>query len=109
MPAEAADPTTPVPARLAAVEGGERWLLLVHQMPSKPAYARVKVWRRLQAIGAVAVKNAVYALPCTPEAQEDFEWLLREIGGARGQAGWSVTRLLHVLIRPGVRGPFPPG
>ena len=41
-----------------------RWLLLIHQLPAKPAYLRVKVWRRLQALGAVAVKNAVYALPC---------------------------------------------
>ena len=41
------------------------WLLLIHQLPAKPAYARVKVWRRLQALGAVTVKNAVYALPAT--------------------------------------------
>ena len=25
----------------------QRWLLLIHQLPSKPAYFRVKVWRRL--------------------------------------------------------------
>jgi chromate transport protein ChrA len=42
---------------------GTRWLLLIHQLPAKPAYARVKVWRRLQALGAVTVKGAVYALP----------------------------------------------
>ena len=59
------------------------WLLLIHQLPAKPAYLRVKVWRRLQSIGAVAVKNAVNALPATAEAQEDFEWLLREIAGGR--------------------------
>ncbi|MDB5611785.1 MAG: chromate resistance protein, partial [Bradyrhizobium sp.] len=41
----------------------DRWLLLIHQLPAKPAYLRVKIWRRLQALGAVAVKNAVYALP----------------------------------------------
>ena len=41
----------------------DRCLRLVHQLPGKPAYLRVKVWRRLQALGAVAVKNAVYALP----------------------------------------------
>lgn len=23
------------------------WLLLIHQLPAKPAYLRVKVWRRL--------------------------------------------------------------
>ena len=24
------------------------WLLLIHQLPAKPAYLRVKIWRRLQ-------------------------------------------------------------
>ena len=55
------------------------WLLLIHQLPAKPAYLRVKVWRRLQGIGAVAVKNAVHALPMSEGTQEDFEWLLQEI------------------------------
>ena len=40
------------------------WLLLIHQLPAKPAYLRVKIWRRLQDIGAVAVKNAVHARRC---------------------------------------------
>ena len=34
------------------------WLMLIHQLPPKPAYLRVKIWRRLQALGAVAVKNS---------------------------------------------------
>jgi len=55
------------------------WLLLIHQLPAKPAYLRVKIWRRLQDLGAVAVKNAVHALPMNDETQEDFEWLMREI------------------------------
>jgi hypothetical protein len=63
-----------------------RWLLLIHQLPAKPAYLRVKVWRRLQALGAVAVKNAVYALPATAEAQEDLAWLRREIVEGGGEA-----------------------
>ena len=54
------------------------WLLLIHQIPPKPGYLRVKVWRRLKALGAVAIKNSVYALPNTDEAREDFEWVLRE-------------------------------
>src|SRR5580704_13037400 len=49
---------------------GPPWLLLLHQLPAKPAYARVKVWRRLQALGAVTVKGAVYALPANAEARE---------------------------------------
>ncbi|HEX5724468.1 MAG TPA: chromate resistance protein ChrB domain-containing protein [Longimicrobiaceae bacterium] len=63
-----------------------RWLLLIHQLPPKPAYLRVKVWRRLQRLGAVAVKNSVYVLPASEQAREDFEWLLREIGEGGGDA-----------------------
>ena len=40
-----------------------RWLLLVHQTPSRPVALRMRVWRRLQRIGAVALKSTVYALP----------------------------------------------
>jgi hypothetical protein len=64
----------------------ERWMLLIHQLPAKPAYLRVKIWRRLQALGAVAVKNAVHALPSAEASQEDFEWLLKEIVDAGGEA-----------------------
>lgn len=30
------------------------WLLLLHQIPPKPNSFRVKIWRRLQRLGAVA-------------------------------------------------------
>ncbi len=62
------------------------WLMLIHQLPPKPAYLRVKIWRRLQALGAVAVKNSVYALPRSEQALEDFQWVVREIteGGGEG-------------------------
>ncbi|MBI1852262.1 MAG: chromate resistance protein [Planctomycetes bacterium] len=61
-----------------------RWLLLIHQLPPKPSYFRVKIWRRLQRLGAVAIKNSVYALPKNEQTQEDFQWVRREIlqGGA---------------------------
>src|SRR4030088_1994907 len=62
------------------------WLLLIHQLPAKPAYARVKVWRRLQALGAVTVKGAVYALPANAETREDFAWLAKEIVESGGEA-----------------------
>lgn len=63
-----------------------RWLMLIHQLPAKPAYARVKVWRRLQALGAVTVKGSVYALPASGETREDFAWLAREIVESGGEA-----------------------
>ncbi len=73
------------------------WLLLIHQIPAKPAYLRVKIWRRLQGIGAVAVKNAVHALPMGEGTQEDFEWLLREIVEGGGEAFLCETRLIDGL------------
>ena len=65
---------------------GRRWLLLIHQLPSKPDYFRVKLWRRLLRIGAVAIKNSVYALPQGEESVEHFQWLVREIVAAGGEA-----------------------
>jgi len=75
----------------------ESWLLLMHQIPPKPGYLRVKIWRRLQALGAVAIKNSVYALPNTDDAREDFEWVLREIVKEGGEATLCEARLIEGL------------
>ena len=63
-----------------------RWVLLIHQIPPKPDYFRVKVWRRLQRLGAVAIKNSVYVLPRSNETVEDFQWQMREIVAGGGEA-----------------------
>ena len=63
-----------------------RWLLLIHQVPPKPDYARVKIRRRLQSVGAVPLKRTVYALPASDQSREDFEWLAREIVALGGEA-----------------------
>jgi hypothetical protein len=63
-----------------------RWLLLIHQLPASPAYLRVKVWRRLQRIGAVGLRGSVYVLPRGDQTLEDFQWLAREISAAGGEA-----------------------
>jgi hypothetical protein len=63
-----------------------KWLLFVHQLPARPTSLRVRTWRRLQQLGAIAVKQAVYLLPDSPNAREDFEWLKTEIEGSGGQA-----------------------
>ena len=61
------------------------WLLLIHQIPPTPDYLRVKVRRRLLRIGAVAIKNSVYALPNRNVTYEHFQWLLREIVAEGGE------------------------
>ena len=62
------------------------WLLLIHQIPPKPDYLRVKIGRRLQRIGAVPVKNSVYVLPDRPQSLEDFQWVRAEIIDGGGDA-----------------------
>jgi hypothetical protein len=70
----------------APAPGRRRWLLFIHQLPSQPSNLRVMTWRRLQQIGAIPLKQAVYALPDTADAREDFEWLKTEVKAAGGDA-----------------------
>ena len=91
---------------MTAPNGGPKWLFLLHQLPAKPAYARVKVWRRLQSLGAVTVKNAVYALPDTIEAREDFAWLAKEIAESGGEALVCEAELVEGLTDEGLRTTF---
>jgi hypothetical protein len=74
-----------------------RWLLLIHQIPPKPDYFRVKIWRRLQRLGAVAIKNSVYVLPKSEQTQEDFQWVLGEIVEGGGEATLCEARFVDGL------------
>jgi hypothetical protein len=60
--------------------------LFLHQLPSHPSNLRVSTWRRLQQLGAIALKQAAYVLPDTPDTREDFEWLKTEVKAAGGDA-----------------------
>jgi hypothetical protein len=79
-----------------------RWLLLIHQIPPRPAYLRVKIGRHLQRIGAVAIKNSVYALPANEETQEDLQWVLREVVKGGGDASIVEARFVDGLSDPQV-------
>src|SRR6266540_3008799 len=74
-----------------------RWMLLIHQIPPKPAYLRVKIGRHLQRIGAVPIKNSVYALPRNDETQEDFQWVLSEVVKGGGDASIVEARFIDGL------------
>jgi hypothetical protein len=75
----------------------DRWLVLIHQLPPEPAYLRVKVARRLQRIGAVAIKNTVYVLPATDQALEDMQWTIAEIRAGGGEANLCESRFVDGL------------
>jgi hypothetical protein len=82
------------------------WLLLVHQLPAKPAYLRVKTWRRLQTLGAVALKGSVYVLPATEQTLEDMAWLAKEIRADGGEAVLCEARLAEGLSEAQARELF---
>ncbi len=71
---------------MKAVDTPTTWLLLLHQLPAKPAYLRVKTARSLEQLGAVPIKNAVHALPRTSETAPAYEKLRTEIIRAGGEA-----------------------
>lgn len=64
--------------------GEGKWLPIIHQIPPKPNYFHVKIWRRLQRLGAVPIKDSVYVLPRNNLPYEDFQWVLREIAEGGG-------------------------
>src|SRR5689334_18308811 len=61
-------------------------LLLLVGVPPTPSSLRVRVWRRLRSLGAVALKRSAYLLPDTPERYEDFQWLAQEVQRDGGDA-----------------------
>lgn len=82
------------------------WIALLHQLPTKPPYLRVKIWRRLQAIGAVAIKNAVHVLPKAPEHEATLQELLDEITASGGEAILIEAKLLSGMNDSDVRALF---
>src|SRR6185369_10381702 len=69
-----------------ATRSGRDWILFIHQLPPKPTNLRVRIWRKLQKLGAVAIKNSIYVLPASEQAHEHFQWLKQEIESAGGEA-----------------------
>src|SRR5262252_9866815 len=62
------------------------WLLFIHQLPQKPDYLRVKVARRLKALGARPIKNSVYVLPHSDSATAALERLIKDVAREGGEA-----------------------
>jgi hypothetical protein len=66
--------------------GHPSWYLLIHQLPPRPLYLRAKIRKRLSRVGAVALKNSVYALPKRDDCLEDLEWIAQEAITGGGEA-----------------------
>ena len=57
-------------------------------------------------MGAVAIKNSVYVLPKNDQTQEDFEWVVREIGEGGGEASLCEARFIDGLSDEEIEGLF---
>jgi hypothetical protein len=95
-----------VPARDGSAGHRGRWLLLIQQLPTRPSSVRIKLWRRLQQLGSVVLKNSVYVLPHTAQAREDFEWLAAEIRAGNGHASILVAEALTSEQEEDIRQAF---
>ncbi len=62
---------------------GMRWLVFFARLNGDSA-ARVRVWRRLQRLGAVSIQGAVWVLPDQKPASQSLRWLTHELGDAGG-------------------------
>jgi hypothetical protein len=93
-------------APAASDEPPTRWILLIHSIPPRPNYLRVKIGRRLQKLGAVAVKNSVYALPKSEGAREDLEWVAHEISADGGEASLCESRFIGGLTDDAIEQQF---
>ena len=72
------------------------WVLLVYKIPREPTASRAAVWRKLKRLGALLLHDAVWVLPATPWAREQFQWLTVEIGELGGEAYlWESHLLLN--------------
>lgn len=62
------------------------WLFFSFTLPAKNQTARMRVWRRLNSLGAVIIKGALYALPAQPDLHEQLTWLAKEVEELGGEA-----------------------
>ena len=81
-------------------------LLLLVGIPPMPSSLRVRVWRRLRSLGAVALKRSAYLLPDLPERYEDFQWLAQEIQREGGDATLVRVAQIENMAPDDVRGLF---
>jgi hypothetical protein len=83
--------------RTAMSSNPATWLMLIHRIPAKPDYLRVKIGRQLWQLGAVAIKNSVYALPAAPDVRSRVSAVAHEIVNQGGDAIVCESQLIDGL------------
>ena len=64
----------------------KNWFFFSFSVPSRLQGFRVKIWRRLNALGAVQIKNSIYVLPASEQTQEHLVWMSKETDEQGGES-----------------------
>lgn len=64
----------------------DSWILFSYSIPATNAKARMRIWRRLTAIGAVQLKTGILILPNREDLLENIIWLVGEVNSLGGEA-----------------------
>lgn len=84
----------------------DKWLLLMHQLPPKPDSFRVRIWRALQKIGALQLKNSVYVLPALKNNEARFASVLNDINAGGGDAFLCSSEFLQGIDQLEIKAMF---
>ena len=63
----------------------KKWLFFSFSVPAKLQGFRVKIWRKINQLGAVQLKNSIYVLPATDHHQEQLTWMGKETDEQGGE------------------------
>jgi len=64
----------------------EKWILFSYSIPAINAKARMRIWRRISATGAVQLKTGLQILPNRDDLLENVTWLIGEVTSLGGEA-----------------------
>jgi hypothetical protein len=64
------------------------WIIFSYRVPSEPSTLRVRAWRILKRVGALALQQSVYVVPNVPQATRKLRQLRDLIEENGGDAVW---------------------
>ena len=64
----------------------DKWILFSYSIPAVNAKARMRIWRRISASGAVQLKTGLQILPNRDDRLENITWLIGEVTALGGEA-----------------------
>ncbi len=64
----------------------DKWILFSYSVPASNAKARMRIWRRISASGAVQLKTGLQVLPNREDLLENITWLIGQVQSLGGEA-----------------------